>query len=709
LSRKPAVRVGVDVGGTFTKAVAFDLTQGTVVAAAVVPTTHDHSAGAAAGVVSVVAKVASAVGAEVIELVTYSTTQAVNALLEGDVSRVGVLGLGRAPDLRRSRKRTTLDRVELSPGRRLDTVNEFLDVTDGLDDRALFDVLDRFVAAGVAAVCVAEVFATENGVAEREAVQAAIARGLPACGSSEMSGLYGLQLRAVTAALNASILPIAVRTAAVVEQGVGAAGITCPVMVMRGDGGATDLDGFRRAPARTLYSGPAASVAGVLRFARLADGVVVEVGGTSTNVAAVKAGKPALSYVQVASHATALRALDVRVVGVAGGSMLRARKGRVYGVGPRSAHIAGLPYACFLPSAAEFDGARAELIAPRPGDPPEYVVLRLRDGRLVALTNTCAANALGLVAPSDYAKGSSETALAAFAVAGQLLRLPGPEVARRMLEASGQAVAELVTAVIREHELAAPTLVAVGGGAGGLGRYVAGLLGLDCLVPEGAEVISSIGDALSLVRAEQERTLRAPDPDDYAWLSAAAEAECLAAGAAPGSVDVRVEYDSERSTLRAVAVGAVGLRTGALPGRPPIDAVMATAVAREHGCRQVQTVGAFWVGEDPVEPERNGVPANGKALTKARRIVVLDRFGDVVVDTFGAVLFLDAEARTRGTALADLVAAYTRRLGPMTMTPTVWVVHGARLVEVGSGDVVVAADRLIAAAAEPVAAVVGRP
>ena len=57
-------------------------------------------------------------------------------------------------------------------------------------------------------------------------------------------------------------------------------------MVMRGDGGATDMEGFRRTPARTLYSGPAASVAGALRFAGIADAVVVEVGGTSTNVAA---------------------------------------------------------------------------------------------------------------------------------------------------------------------------------------------------------------------------------------------------------------------------------------------------------------------------------------------------------------------------------------------------------------------------------------
>ena len=171
--------------------------------------------------------------------------------------------------------------------------------------------------------------------------------------------------------------------------------------------------GFRRAPARTLYSGPAASVAGALRSNRIDDGVIVEVGGTSTNVAAIRRGRPALSYVQVASHATAIRALDVRVLGVAGGSMLRARRNRVYGVGPRSAHIAGLPYACFLAGGRlrrRDHGARR---AP-PGDPADYLVVRLADGRAVALTNTCAANALGIVEPDDYAAGDRAAALAAF-------------------------------------------------------------------------------------------------------------------------------------------------------------------------------------------------------------------------------------------------------------------------------------------------------
>jgi N-methylhydantoinase A/oxoprolinase/acetone carboxylase beta subunit len=662
------VRIGVDVGGTFTKAVAFDLAAGAVVARASMPTTHTDPDGPAAGVVAVVGHVVTAVGADNVELVTYSTTQAVNALLEGDVGTVGVLGMGAEPDLRKARKRTRLDSIELSPGRMLRTVSEFIDVTAGLDPQQLDDALDRFTAAGATAMCVAEAFATEAAAKEQLVVRAAAERGLPGCASSDMSGLYGLELRAVTAALNASILPIAIRTAAYVESGVAAAGVRAPVMVMRGDGGATDLDGFRRSPARTLYSGPAASVAGVLRFGRLADGVVVEVGGTSTNVAAIKAGKPALSYVQVASHATALRALDVRVVGVAGGSMLRARKGRLYGVGPRSAHIAGLPYCCYLAPEALRD-ARAELVAPRPDDPVEYVTLRLSDGRRAAITNTCAAVALGVVQPGDYATGDPVAALAGLTAAGALLRLPPLEVARRMLDASAGAVGELVRGVIADHELVAPTIVAVGGGAGGLGRHAASVLGLGCIVPEGAEVISSIGDALSLVRSERERSIAAPTATDSSALAAEAEEDCLAAGAAAGSIDVRVEFDPERSTLRAIATGAVGLGTGLLPGRAPVDAIAARAIVHEHGFDVVEPVGGYWLA-------RGG----------SGELMMLDRYGDIAVHGTGdAVVAASANGATVDE-VRRLLDRYTHRLGPVAVAPNVWIVDGGRLLEVVAGN-----------------------
>jgi N-methylhydantoinase A len=674
------VRVGVDVGGTFTKAVAIDR-HGEIVARSVIPTTHDTAEGVAAGVVRCVAEVAATVGASNIEQVTHSTTQAVNALLEGDVGTVGVIGLGRRPELKRARHRTTLRSVEVAEGKQLRSVPAFFDVTDGFPDDAVRATLRTMANDGVSAVCVAEAFSPDDDANEQRVAALATEVGLPVCTSAELSGLYGLELRAVTAAVNAAILPIAIRTARYVADGVREAGIDAPVMVMRGDGGATDLDGFVRAPARTLYSGPAASVAGALRHSGLRDGVVVEIGGTSTNVAAVRFGRPALSYVQVASHSTALRAVDVRVVGVAGGSMLRARRGRLYGVGPRSAHIAGLSYACYA-DAASLDGATAELIAPRVGDPADYVVIVCRDGMRLALTNTCAANALGIAQPGDYCYADPAAASLAVAVAGTLLGLSGDEVARRMMTASGEAVAELVLAVTKTNSLRDPSIAAVGGGAGGLGRHVATMLGLRCVVPDGAEVISSIGDALSLIRTERERTVEHVDAALLRAMAAEVEAEAIAAGAAPGSLDVRVEEQPETGTVRAIAVGAVGLSTGARPGREAATESEVRAATMPFGGGEVRKAGSWWLATRPGD-----------------HLVVLDRFAEPTHEITGEIV-------DDVSSLAKVVERRTRYRGPVTLRPSIWVIDGNRVAELSSGDVVAAATALATAtSAAPVAAV----
>jgi N-methylhydantoinase A/oxoprolinase/acetone carboxylase beta subunit len=454
-----------------------------------------------------------------------------------------------------------------------------------------------------------------------------------------------------------------------VAAGVASVGVAAPVMVMRGDGGATDLAGFRRAPALTLYSGPAASVAGALRTGAIGDAVIVEVGGTSSNVAAIKGGRPVLAYVQVGRHSTAVRALDVRVAGVAGGSMLRARRRRVYGVGPRSAHIAGLPYACFG-RASDYAGAEAVMIAPRPGDPDDYLVLRLADGRHVALTNTCAANALGLVVEGDYAAGDHGAAVAAFEVAGHHLRLRGDEVARRMVTATTDLLGDLVTAVAQQHQLVQPNLVAVGGGAGGVGRALARALGYPCIVPPAAEVISSVGDALSLVRVERERTFASDEAADVAALVADVEAEAVAAGAAPASLDVQVHQIPSKKAVRVVATGAVALASGLVPGRAPVGPEEAGRSAAKVGFPAPEPVGSYWLARH----------AGGG------RVLLLDRFGDVVLDVKGEAAAVPSE-RAEGARLVErLVAGQVRHMGPITLAPTVWLVTGHRLTELSETE-----------------------
>ena len=665
-----AIRIGVDVGGTFTKAIAFDTVVGDVVAQASVATTHDHGDGVARGVVLVVTEVADQVGPANVELVTHSTTQAVNALLEGDVAVVGMIGMGRQPDLRKARKRTTIPAIDLGSGHELTTVSEFVDVTDGLTEEVARGTIEGLRARGAKAIAAAGAFAPDDNADETLVHRVATELGLPVTTSAELSGLYGLELRALTASLNASILPVATHTAKVVAAGVAQAGVTSPVMVMRGDGGATDLEGFRTAPARTLYSGPAASVAGALRSGRVDDGVIIEIGGTSTNIAGIRRGQPALSYVQAGGRVTAIRAIDVRVIGVAGGSMLRVRRNKVYGVGPRSAHIAGCTYATFTPD-ADLAGAAVELVAPKPGDPADHVVIVLADGRHIAVTNTCAANALGLVEAGDYAAGDRAAAVAAFGLIGrELVSLSGEEVARRMLQASTQAIGDLVSAVAKDHHLDRPVLVAVGGGAGGLGRAVAQGMGLELVVPEHAAVISAVGDALSLIRVEREQTIDGATAADTDRLIAAAEAEALAAGASVNSLDVRVTHVKDRSAIRVTVTGAVGLQSGAVPGRPLATEAAITDVAAERGYPAPRPHGQFWVADQP-EP--------------SPRVIVYDRYGDIVIDVAGERIGGQADAH--GTAaVAVVIKRRTRQLGPVTIAPDAWILTGTRIVQVDANE-----------------------
>jgi hypothetical protein len=207
-------------------------------------------------------------------------------------------------------------------------------------------------------------------------------------------------------------------------------------------------------------------------------------------------------------------------------------------------------------------------------------------------------------------------------------------------------------------------------------------------------VISSIGDALSLVRAERELAARAPTPEAVTALIAQAREAAIAAGAAPASIDVRIEHSPERAALRAIATGAVGLHAGAMPGRQPIDLGGAAEIMSRVRCHgEPRRVGSFWIGH-----VNHG----------ADRVLVLDRFGDAVVDTAADLVDLDAGSGTAGADVRSAVQRNTKRLGPVTVAPTIWVIHGDSLVEIATGDVAGTAEALAAGAPGHCVVVVSR-
>jgi N-methylhydantoinase A len=667
------VRVGVDVGGTFTKAIACNAGTGEIFARAIVPTTHRSTMGVAGGVADAVGTVTSDVaraGLGPVSLVAHSTTQAVNALLEGDAATVGVLGIGRRPDLKRARKRTQVGAIGLAPGCELKTLHAFLDASQGITRREISWALSELVEAGAGAVCVSEAFGVDDSSAESLGLEVAREMDVPACGGHELSGLYGLELRTVTGAINASILPAAIRTARIVQDSVPP---DIPLLVMRGDGGAADLRLMQRHPLLTAFSGPAASVAGALRYLDVVDGVVVEVGGTSTNISCVKGGRPVLAYVRVLDHVTCVRSIDVRVVGVAGGSLVRIeprrRHYRIAGIGPRSAHIAGLEYCSFVSEERLID-VRLTCIAPVDGDPRSYAVVENRAGERFALTPTCAANALGVVPADAYAKGSETSARRGFEALAASLGCRGEEAARRTLDAAAASIGAAVAETAAEAKLADLEIIGVGGGAGALVPAIASALDGRWRIPRDAEVISSVGDALSLVRAEIERSLVRPSPDQIQQLHRDAEFAAMAAGASPASVRVESVAVPERNALRVVATGSVALESGAGGGR-------GVTGEQRAGDESVRLAAKSALGGDPTLVSDNGFYRVFSAAPD--RWAIIDRHGSVAGKGSGRVLVgTGAEVEVR---LNDAIRADVRHIGPMSIAPAVRILRGPRLVD----------------------------
>jgi N-methylhydantoinase A len=249
-------RIGIDVGGTFTKAVLIDNATHEVVGRCSVLTTHADPRGVAAGVVEVFRNVLenSQVDPADVIFLAHSTTQATNALLEGDVARVGVVGMATRVESVLARGQSNIRDIELAPGRHLRPVNRFIH-TEKLTEAAARQTIAALAAEGARVIVASQAFGVDDGGAEEMVRRVAVEAGLPATCGHEISKLYGLTTRTRTAVINASILPKMIDTANMTEASVREAGISAPLMIMRGDGGVMDIQQMRRRPVKTMLSG----------------------------------------------------------------------------------------------------------------------------------------------------------------------------------------------------------------------------------------------------------------------------------------------------------------------------------------------------------------------------------------------------------------------------------------------------------------------
>ncbi|MDD6920656.1 MAG: hydantoinase/oxoprolinase family protein [Eubacteriales bacterium] len=554
------VRVGIDVGGTHTKAVAIDNDTSEIIGIGSVKTTHDDKRGVSKGVIDAFNACLdnNGISADEVVFIAHSTTQATNALLEGDVAKVGIIGMGESGINGFFAKRNTkLKNISLDNGKEIIVLSKYIKNKE-VNAQSIDKAIDEFINDNVGVIVASKAFGVDEDREEKFVVEEANKKKIFASSASAITKLYGLSTRTKTAALNASILPTMLKTANSTEDSVIESGIKSPLMVMRGDGGVMEISEMRKRPILTMLSGPAASVSGALMYLRASNAIFVEVGGTSTDISAIKDGQPAISYSSIGGHRTYVNSLDVRVTGIAGGSMIRANTNGIVDVGPRSAHIAGLEYAAFVEDSSLFDGAKLVTLKPTESDPDDYIAIKLNNGECVAVTPTCAANAIDILKETDFSVGNRESSRRAIEIIAEHIGSNIEDTAQKILDVSSNKIIPVIEQLIKDYGLEKDqtTLIGAGGGAGSLVRNTAKIMDMNIDIPKNAEVISSIGVALAMVREMVERTLPNPTVQQISELKKEAKNAAIRSGAVEDTIEVSIKIDEQSQKVSAIAIGA---------------------------------------------------------------------------------------------------------------------------------------------------------
>ena len=310
--------LGIDTGGTYTDAVLFNESEGVVARAKSLTTRHDLAAGIAGAVNAVLAEKAVPVSA--IGLVSLSTTLATNALVEGQGGRAGLVMIGFGPeDLKRDGLAEALgtDPVIFVPG------GHDVHGNETPLDLSVLDAALPELAKSVSSFAVAGYFAVRNPSHEirvRDRIREV--SHLPVTCSHELSSKLGGPRRALTTLLNARLVSMIDRLVGACEDFIQRHGIDAPMMVVRGDGALIAASEAKIRPIETILSGPAASLVGARYLTGLDNGVVSDIGGTTTDVAVLDNGRPRLDAegAVVGGYRTMVEAVAMRTYGLGGDS-----------------------------------------------------------------------------------------------------------------------------------------------------------------------------------------------------------------------------------------------------------------------------------------------------------------------------------------------------------------------------------------------------
>jgi N-methylhydantoinase A/oxoprolinase/acetone carboxylase beta subunit len=330
-SNSDSLVLGIDTGGTYTDGVLLEYHSRRVLASHKSLTTkRDFSIG-----IEQVIEGIHILDPSAVKMVSVSTTLATNAIAEGKGKRVALLLIGYDAELvasfKMERRFATPHYYYFAGGHDL-----YGQQKEELDLPAILAKVNH-VKDQVDAIAVSSYFSPLNPEHENRVYRAVSSIcDLPIVLGHQLSTKLGSVERATTAALNASLLAVLQDFIIAVRRAMERRHIDAPLMVVRGDGTLMSDEFAAQTPVETIHSGPAASAIGGRFLSRLDDVLVVDVGGTTTDIALIQAGQVSVSEegATVGDYKTAVKAANLLSIALGGDSHIALGRENALNIGP---------------------------------------------------------------------------------------------------------------------------------------------------------------------------------------------------------------------------------------------------------------------------------------------------------------------------------------------------------------------------------------
>ena len=349
--------IGIDTGGTYTDAVLLDKESGKIIATAKKPTTHYQLArGTGEALAELFIK--GTVAPEQISAVIVSSTLATNSVVENKGARVAVIVIGFVKHFKLPVKAV----VFVKGGHTIQGDEE-----NPLDVDYLVQIVDG-LKTEVDAYGVCSAMSMKNPTHELVAEKAiSLLDPKPVFCSHRISDMVGMEERAATAGLHAKLMPVMQEFVGGVQKAMTDQQLTCRLLVVGGNGKAMEAEKTVTEAGLTVASGPACTAHfGASRSKN--DSLVIDVGGTTTDIAIIEGGQPMLASegCQIGRWKTHVEAVDMHTGGIGGDSHVHIDRMGKLTIGP--ARVTPLSMAREIPSVDAWLGTAncSKLIVLRP-------------------------------------------------------------------------------------------------------------------------------------------------------------------------------------------------------------------------------------------------------------------------------------------------------------------------------------------------------